>query len=85
MFFPSFVSVYQRAGRSLCHQRKSISKWPVPHNCAELFDASVKKTPFVGRPYPSEFISHCEAFAAGSMMTIDDIPAISRLLEDQER
>jgi hypothetical protein len=25
-FFPSFVSVYQRAGRSLCHQRKSISK-----------------------------------------------------------
>jgi hypothetical protein len=58
MFFPSFVSVYQRAGRSLCHQRKSISKWLVTHNCAELFDASVKKRPSLGAHIRSEFISH---------------------------
>jgi len=51
MFFPSFVSVYQRAGRSLCHPRKSISKWPVAHNCAEMFDVSVKTMHLVRRPY----------------------------------
>jgi len=54
MFFPSFVSVYQRAGRLLCHQRNSISKCPAAHNCAELFDASAKKCALCWAPKSSQ-------------------------------
>jgi hypothetical protein len=58
MFFPSFVLVYRRAGRSLCHQRKSISKWPELTIAPSCSTGSVKTKPFVWRPYSSDFISH---------------------------